>query len=206
MFKNRREAGKQLAEKLLSYKQLPNHVVVGLARGGVVVAKEVASALELPLEILAPRKIGSPMNPEFAIGAIQGNEVLLDSHLVETLEISKEEIQKIIQRETKEMRRRESLYRKGRKAYDFKGKTIVLIDDGIATGMTIRACIQFLLNNQCKSIVIGTPVAHPTIVARLEKEVDRVVCVLILNDLQGISQVYEEFEQVGDEEVCRLLI
>jgi predicted phosphoribosyltransferase len=205
MFKNRQEAGKKLAEKLFLYKRLSDHVVIGLARGGVAVAKEVACALGLPLEVLVPRKIGAPMNPEFAIGAIVGDEVVLDSNSMEMIGAARGEIEKIIEAETKEMRRRESLYRKGKKAYDFRNKTVILIDDGIATGMTLGACIQFLKKNKCKSIVIGAPVAHPHAVEKLEKEADRVVCVLMPDDLQGISQYYEEFGQVEDEEVCRLI-
>lgn len=205
MFKNRQDAGKKLAERLLSYKKLADHIVVGLARGGVVVAKEVSLALDLPLEVLTPRKIGAPSNSEFAIGAIQGDEVLLDDHSIAMLGASREEIQRIIQEETKEMRRREVLYRKGRKAYDFRGKTVILVDDGIATGMTLRACIRFLNKSKCRSIVIGTPVALPDTVAELQQEVDRVVCVLMPDNLFGISQFYEEFGQVEDKEICRLL-
>src|ERR1700758_3985152 len=125
MFKNRQEAGKELAKKLSSYQCLAHHVVVGLARGGVVVAKEVALALNLPLDVLAPRKIGFPQNPEYALGAVQGGVVVLDAENVEVLGITKQEIQRIIQEETKEMQRRESLYRKGRKGYDFQDNTVL---------------------------------------------------------------------------------
>ncbi len=205
MFKNRQAAGKELAKELSSYANLPNGVVVGLARGGVVVAKEVSSALNLPLEVLSPRKIGSPQNPEFAIGAIQGDEVVLDPHAIALTRATKEEIQKIIQIETKEMRRRESIYRGAKQPYDFQGKTVVLIDDGIATGMTLRASIQFLKKSKCQSIIIGAPVAHPDVVLQLQREVDQVICVLVSEQLFGISQFYEEFEQLKDEDVCRLL-
>lgn len=205
MFQNRQEAGKKLADKLMAYKNLPDHIVVGLARGGVVVAKEVALALHLPLEVLAPRKIGAPMNAEFAIGAIQGEEVLLDSHSVAMVGATQEEIQAIIQKETKEMQRREMLYRGGKASPHFQRKSILLIDDGIATGMTLRVCIQFLKKAKCKSIVIGAPVASPDTVAQLQEEVDRIVCVFTPADFFAVGQFYEQFEQVGDEEVCRLL-
>ena len=205
MFQNRQEAGKKLADKLMASKNLPDCVVVGLARGGVVVAKEVALALHLPLEVLAPRKIGAPLNNEFAIGAIQGNEVLLNPHSIAMVGATQEEIQAIIQKETQEMHRREALYRQGKEPLHFQGKNILLIDDGIATGMTLRVCIQFLKKAKCKSIVIGAPVAVPDTVAQLQREVDQIVCVSTPADFFAISQFYEQFEQVGDEEVCRLL-
>jgi putative phosphoribosyl transferase len=205
LFQNRADAGRKLASALASYSGLPQHLVIGLPRGGVIVAKEVALALHLPLDFISVRKIGAPQFPELALGAIAGDVVYWNEPLIASVGVSKVELQQIIEREKQEMARRKRLYRGERKSHLLKNQTILLVDDGIATGATLHASILYLRKQNVRSIVIAAPVAAEESLANFEKEVDRVVCLLAPPAFVSVSQFYVEFLAVSDEEVCSAL-
>lgn len=200
-FNNRIDAGRELAAKLLEYSNLPDHLVVGLARGGVIVAGEVASELHLPLEFISVRKIGSPSNPEFAMGALVNDVVFIN----DMTGASNEEIASIIAKEKKESLRREYLYGAGHKTYSFQDQTILLVDDGIATGASLHTSIKFLKQKKVRSIIVAVPVAPPEAVKRFEREVDRIICLSTPADFYAVGQYYADFTPVTDEDVCNTL-
>src|SRR5581483_10784719 len=141
-FKDRKNAGQQLAQALAAYKDAPNTIVLGLPRGGVIVAKEIAKALNLPLDVIIARKIGAPSNPELAVGALTvGGTYYINKPLVESMGLTVDSLTPIIEAETQEAIRREEKYRTGKKPLEFKDKTIILVDDGIATGATMRVAM-----------------------------------------------------------------
>lgn len=205
LFRNRIEAGKKLAGALQSYKGAKQTVVLGLPRGGVVTAYEVAKALHLPLDVLVPRKIGAPDNPELAIGAIAGSGTVLDRELIERLGVSESYIQAEIEKQKKEAERRISLFRVGKPPQDYRGWTAILIDDGIATGSTMRASIAALKKMHAAKIVVAVPVAPPDTISDLKKEVDAVICLYTPSSFMAVGQFYDEFAQTQDEEVIELL-
>jgi putative phosphoribosyl transferase len=205
-FRNRCEAGKLLATQLKAFADNANAIVVALPRGGVVVGFEVAAALNLPLEITCPRKIGAPFNPEFAIGAItETGEGILSEELIEELGISQEYIHEQIEKEKKQAEWRLKHYRQGRKPRTFKDKTILLVDDGLATGATMRAAIKTVRKEGAKKIVMAIPVAPPDTLQKLKAEVDQTICLSAPAGFSAVGQFYDFFEQVSDEEVIELL-
>lgn len=199
-FKDRKVAGELLAKALEKYHKRPKTICIGLPRGGVVVAAEVAKALEIGLDVIVPRKIGAPNNEEFAIGAIAGDIIMVDSSLA-----SPEYIQKAVAREKKEAERRLALYRNGKPAQHFSGWTVILVDDGIATGSTMRASIAWMKKIGASRIVMAVPVAPPDTLKLLSQEVDETVCLYSTENFYAVGQFYEEFPQVEDEEVIELL-
>ncbi len=205
VFENRSDAGRKLAAALMEYSGLRDHVVVGLARGGVIVAKEIAMALNLPLEFISVRKIGAPYAPELALGAIAGDVVYLNRSLMERAGASEKELEHFIELEKREAARREEVYRGERKPYPLKKQTVILVDDGIATGATLQASVLYLRKQNVRSIIVAVPVATASAVADFQKEVDRVVCLLAPPIFLGVSQFYLEFLPVSDEEVCNAL-
>lgn len=205
-FKDRVDAGKQLAQKLLHYKSNPNVLVVGLPRGGVVVAYEVARQLDAPLDIIVPRKIGMPANPELALGAItQEGEPVWNEAVIKSFHIHPEDLTDIIEQEKREAARRLSLYRKSRPPLDAKDKIVILIDDGIATGATMRAAIASLRAHGAKKIIIAVPVAPLDMIERIEQDADEVICLSVPRMFFGVGQFYDSFLQTSDEEVIALL-
>lgn len=205
IFKNRQEAGQKLAEKLKNFKN-KKAIILALPRGGVVVGHEVAQKLKLPLDILTVRKIGAPFNPEFAIGAIaEGNIQVIDGYVTNLANFEDSEVQKIINREKKELNRRVKLYRSGRRLPELKGQTVILVDDGLATGLTMLAAIQSVRKLKPKSIIIAVPVCACLTFEKLKKQVDEAICLDCEGDLNAIGLYYEDFEQVSDEEVINLL-
>lgn len=205
LFKDRKQAGQKLAEALSQYKGAKKTVVLGLPRGGVVVAFEVAQALHLPLDVIVPRKIGAPHNPELAIGALAGEIVLLNKEIISYLNIPRSHIDQTIAREKKEAMRRLALFRKGKKEQDFKGWTVLLIDDGIATGATMRASIAALKKMGAAKIVVAIPVGPPDTIAALKEEVDEIICLYTPSSFAAVGQFYDLFPQTSDEEVIQLL-
>ena len=206
LFKDRVDAGKKLAQELTHYRNKPNTLVIGLPRGGVPVAFEVAQALNLPMDIVVPRKIGAPMQPELALGAVtQEGALVLNKKLMRMHDISLEELQPIIEEEKEEAQRRLSLYRPGRGLLNVKNKTILLVDDGIATGATIRAAIESLKLARAGRIVVAIPTAPMDTVNDLDWEVDELVCLTTPTFFGGVGQVYENFGQTQDEEVIALM-
>lgn len=199
-FKDRKVAGELLGKALEKYRKRPKTICIGLPRGGVVVAAEAARILELDLDVIVPRKIGAPNNEEFAIGAIAGDVIMVDSSLA-----SPEYIEKTVAQEKKEAERRLALYRKGKPPQHYSGWTVILIDDGIATGSTMRASIAWMKKIGAGKIVMAVPVAPPDTLKSLSREVDEVVCLYSTENFYAVGQFYEKFPQVEDEEVINLL-
>lgn len=207
VFRNRTEAGQLLAKKLTVYTNRKDVLVLGLPRGGVPVGFEVAKALILPLDICIVRKLGVPGHSELAMGALASGDVMvLNKELVKEIGISQEAINQVAAREKQELLRRERTYRGKRLIPNLKNRTIILIDDGIATGSTLRAAISTLRRQQPKSIVVAVPVAPPLTCNELKKEVDEVVCLMMPEPLYAIGLWYEDFSQTTDQEVSNLLV
>ena len=205
-FTDREDAAKQLATKLDAYAHNPNAIVVGLPRGGVVTAAVVAKALKLPLDIIVTRKIGAPHNPELAIGAVtEEGKVLRNKQLIADLSVSDDYIAQEAAVQQQEAQRRLQAYRGDRPPLDLSGKTVLLVDDGVATGATMKAAIASAKAKDAKKIVVAVPVAPPETVAALKALVDDIVCLHSPEDFAAIGQFYARFAQVTDDEVVRLL-
>ena len=205
IFKDRQEAGKLLAEKLNKYAG-KDTVILAVPRGGVVVAAEVAKRLKDPLDLIIIRKLGAPGNSELAIGAnTSGGSLVLDKELISKLKISSEYIKNEHQKQLLEAKRREKVFRFGRKPLKIFGKTIILIDDGLATGSTIMAAITTIKQKSPKKIILAVPVAPLSTVKRIEPEVDSLIVLNTPENFYAIGQFYSYFPQVADDEVIGLL-
>lgn len=202
-FRNREDAGRRLAEALKDYR--PEHpVILALPRGGVPVAAEVADALGAPLDLLIVRKIGLPQQPELAMGAIvDGNEptVVRNEDVIRMAGVPDSEFSAVRDRELLEIRRRRKAYLGQRPHIGVGNRTVIVIDDGIATGATMRAALQALRNQQPRRLILAVPVAAPSILAALRGEVDEVVCIEPHEALGAIGYYYADFRQVTDQEV-----
>lgn len=205
-FRNRTQAGKLLAAQLTEYANRPDVLVLGLPRGGVPVAYEVAKELDAPLDVCLVRKLGVPGHKELAMGAIAtGGVRVINENVVDWLRISPETINQVAAIEMRELDRRSHTYRGNRPLLKVKNHTIILVDDGIATGATIRAAIATLKKQQPRKLVVAVPVAAASTCEELQAEVDQVVCVMMPEDLCAIGIWYEDFQQTTDTEVCELL-
>jgi putative phosphoribosyl transferase len=203
---DRSDAGRRLAEALQSYDHNKDAIVIALPRGGVVVGYEVALALHLTLDIVCPRKIGAPFNPELAIGAVtETGECILSSDLISELGVSENFIQKEIEQEKKKAQWRLASYRKDRSARVLQDKIVILIDDGLATGATMLAAIKTVRSENAKEIIMAIPVAPEDTLIRLEKEVDQTICLASPMTFYAVGQFYRLFDQTTDEEVITLL-
>jgi putative phosphoribosyl transferase len=209
MFKNRMQAGQLLAQKLVvEVAQKKNHfVVLGIPRGGVVVAKEVAKVLPCLLDVIVVKKISAPHQEELAIGAVGETEgsKYLDERLVQDLRVDEEYLGKEIEEKKKEIRRRESLFRQGKPALDLKDKTVIIVDDGAATGATVIAACREVWNQEAKGVIVALPVIARDTLKKLEKEADKVIFIEAPRMFFAVGQFYQEFSQVEDEEVIQLL-
>jgi putative phosphoribosyl transferase len=206
IFQNRAEAGQRLASLLGKYANREDVIVLGVPRGGVPIAFEMATALNLPLDIFVLRKLGVPGHEEFAFGAIASGGVrVLDRQVIESLGLSNMVIELVTQAERAELARREQIYRGGRPRLDVRGKTVILVDDGIATGASLTAGVHAIRQMKPAAIVIAAPVAPRSTVNRLRREVDDLVCVETPERFYGVGQFYRNFSQVSDEEVNALL-
>ena len=206
IFRDRTEAGKYLATKLLSYKDRQDALVLALPRGGVPVAFEVAQALRVPLDIFLVRKLGVPGHEELAMGAIStGGVRVLNKDTVDYLRIPEHIIDSIATEELKELKRRERAYRGNRPEPDVKGKTVIIIDDGLATGSTIRAAAQALRQQQPVRIVVAVPVSAPEACDEYRIGVDEIICAVTPEQFFGVGMWYLDFSQTTDEEVRDLL-
>jgi putative phosphoribosyl transferase len=206
IFPNRTEAGQELAERLRKYANRKDVIVLGVPRGGVPVAFEVAIALGAPLDVLVLRKLGVPGHEELAFGAIgSGGVRVLDLDIVEGLGISELDIERVTAAEKEELNRRERAYRGTRGPLDVSGMIVILVDDGIATGSSMRAAIRALRQMTPARIVIATPVAPASTCNRLKFDIDELVCVEMPEPFYGVGQFYEDFSPVSDEEVNELL-
>lgn len=205
-FQNRTEAGRLLAEALRSYEGRSDALILALPRGGVPVAFEVAQALGIALDLMLVRKLGMPGQEELAMGAIAtGGSQFLNQDLVASAGISEAVIEAVAKREKKELERREQAYRGPRPVPEVRERCIILIDDGLATGATMRAAVLALRSQQPGRIVIGVPVAPPDTVAELRAEADEVVCLATPEPFFAIGKWYLDFSQTSDEEVRELL-
>jgi putative phosphoribosyl transferase len=206
LLQNRTQAGRLLASYLKEYANRSDVIVLGLPRGGVPVAFEIAKALNLPLDICLVRKLGTPLQKELAMGAIAtGGVIAINKEIVQWGKISSEAIAAVVAKEKQELERRDRLYRGNRPAPQIEGRTVILVDDGIATGSTLQAAIMALRQQKPKSIIVAVPVAHPQVCDRISTEVDKVVCPILPDRLDSISFWYQDFSQTTDEEVCKLL-
>ena len=203
LFANRVAAGSALGTAVAAHKWPHPVVVLGLPRGGVPVAYEVAKALAAPLDVMIVRKIGMPGQPEFAIGAIASGDVTVRDRA--GLAGSEEDFERLATRERAELQRREHAYRRGAPPLDLRGKTVILVDDGIATGATMLAAVRATRRAGAAQVVIATPVASVEAVATLGKEADEVICLQRPAFFMSISEWYGEFAQLQDAEVCAVL-
>lgn len=204
-FADRRDAGRRLAERLLG-ERAERPVVVALPRGGVPVAREIASALDAPLEVLAVRKLGAPHNPEYGIGAVaEGGTGVIDAEAVSILGISTKAVDSILARETAELRRRVTAYRGDRPPLDLRDRTVIVVDDGVATGLTDTAALRAVRRQEPRRVILAVPVCAPDSARRLREEADEVVCLQTPALLRGVGQWYRDFSQVSDDEVVETL-
>jgi putative phosphoribosyl transferase len=205
-FRDRIDAGQQLAIKLQDFANRANVKVIGLPRGGVPVAYEVAQALHLPLDICLVRKLGVPGHPEFAMGAIAQQGVrLLDAHVIRCLNISDRAVEQVIATEEQELRRRAQIYRGDRPCLPIQGCTVIVVDDGLATGATMRAACLSLQVQQPKELVIAVPVAPASVCQTLQSEGYQVVCLAQPDPFHAAGLWYENFAQMSDQQVCNFL-
>jgi putative phosphoribosyl transferase len=205
-FRNRTEAGQLLAAKLIHYADTPNVIVLGLPRGGVPVAYEIAAALRAPLDIWLVRKLGVPGQEELAMGAISlGGVMILNQEIIQALNISQDAIDQVAAAERQELERRDRAYRGDRPLPNLQDHTVILVDDGIATSSTLRAAIAALQQQQPRAIVAAAPVAPPAVCEDLKRIVDDVVCLNMPDPLQSIGMWYWNFSQTTDDEVRDLL-
>jgi putative phosphoribosyl transferase len=206
VFRDRRDAGEVLGDELASYRGTADLLVLGLARGGVPIGWQVAHALRAPLDVFVVRKLGVPQWRELAMGALaSGGGMVINENLVRNLGIGDDEMQSAIERETEELRRREHAYRGDRPAVDVAGKTVILVDDGIATGASMLAAVRAVRVNHPSAIVVAVPVGPPSACRELAAEADDVICATMPPGFEAVGQVYEDFHQVSDDEVRELL-
>ncbi len=207
-FVDRQDAGKQLADKLAAYRNHHNAIVIGLPRGGVIPAAEIAKELKLPLDIVVPRKIGAPFNSELAVGAVtQDGQVVWNEKLMKSFHLSPDDLnlKETIKKERAESNRRLRLYRRGRPPLVLKDKTVIIVDDGIATGATMRAAIAYAKQQGAAKIIAATPVATVDTLELIAPEVDEIISVKLPKTFLGISAFYDTFGQTSDDEVIELL-
>lgn len=205
-FRDRHQAGQLLAERLEFLKGHTDLLVLGVPRGGVVVAAEIARALAATLDVFIARKLGAPHNPELAVGAVASTEeVVLDEHLIAALGVPQPYLEAEISRQRAEIQRRMKAYRGDRPAPDFKGKTVILTDDGVATGATMRAAIQALRAKDPGELVVGLPVGPPDTIQELAEMVDRMICLHTPAFFWAVGGFYADFSQTSDAEVIALL-
>jgi predicted phosphoribosyltransferase len=205
-FQNREEAGRILAAKLMIYANRPETIVLALPRGGVPIGYEIASALNLPLDVMIVRKLGVPGHEELAMGAIASGGVrVLNRSVIESLRIPPDSLEAVEKREALELMRREATYRGNRHPISLKGKTIILVDDGVATGSTMRVAISALREQRVGRIILATPVASPTVRWEMESLVEDFVALVMPEDFFGVGQWYDDFTQVSDDTVYELL-
>jgi putative phosphoribosyl transferase len=204
-FADRRDAGRQLAAQLLTLADR-HPVVVGLPRGGIPVASEIATALKAPLEILAVRKLGAPHNPEYGIGAIvEDGTRIFDPEALAALAVDGAKLESIVARASEELGRRVVAYRGGRPPVRLRNRTVIVVDDGVATGVTDTAALRSIRRQRPRRLVLAVPVCPPDSLARLRREADETVCLIAPPQLRGVGEWYRDFAQIDDQEVIAAL-
>ena len=205
-FRNRADAGSLLASQLTHFADRPNVRILALPRGGVPVAFEIAQALKLPLDVFVVRKLGVPGQEELAMGAVaSGNVRIVQPHVVQSLRIPQSVIEAVTAEEIRELARRERAFRGDRPSLDVRGHTIILVDDGLATGSTMRAAVAALRLERPERIIVAVPVAASETCQQLRNEVDEIICLKTPTEFQAVGLWYEDFPQLTDEEVRTLL-
>ena len=205
-FADRREGGRKLADALGAYAGLPGVIVLALPRGGVPVGFEVATALAAPLDVFIVRKLGFPGHPELAMGAIaSGGACVLNQALITRAGISEEIVAGVAARELEEIARREQEYRDGRPPLSLGGATVILVDDGLATGATMRVAVEAVREQAPARLVVGVPIAAPDTCRQMRDVADDVVCAITPEPFRAVGHWYEDFEQTTDDEVRELL-
>ncbi|TAK93490.1 phosphoribosyltransferase, partial [Patescibacteria group bacterium] len=205
VFSDRREAGRRLAERLRQFAG-EDPVVIALPRGGVPVAAEVAHALGAPLDTLAVRKLGAPGHPELAVGAVaEGDVGIIDQRMVRTTSVSETQLDDTLERESAELHRRAGAYRDAHPPVDVEDRAVIVVDDGLATGLTDLAAVRALRRRGARRVIVAAPVGSRAAVELLGSEADEVVCAFIPRNLGSVGQWYADFSEVGDEEVIGLL-
>ena len=206
LFRDRRDAGRRLADKLAAYANRPDVIVLALPRGGVPVAYEVARRLVAPMDVFVVRKLGVPGYEELAMGAVAtGGVRVLNDQLVEHLGIPDQMIDAVASRERQELARRERLYRGSRSPPDVRGRTVILVDDGLATGATMFAAIEALRNQNPARIVVAVPTASPDTCEEMKQKADEIICAITPEPFHAVGRWYRDFSQTTDEEVAALL-
>jgi len=204
-FADREEAGKRLASAFVDFEG-KNAIVLAIPRGGVVVGFEIADKLTLPLDVIIPRKIGALDNPELAIGAMtEDGTIILDEGLVSYLGVSREYIRAESVRQKSEIERRLKVYRGNEPYPNLKGRDVIVVDDGIATGSTMKAALASVRNKGARTVIVAVPVGPPSTIDELNKLADRVICLYTPEYFQALGQFYVDFNQTSDEEVIELL-
>lgn len=206
LFKDRYDAGEKLSLALKEYQNAENTIVIGLPRGGVATAYEVATRLELPLDIVCPRKIGAPANPEFAVGAItETGDHFLNESVIKSLDIPKDELSAIIENEREVAKNRLKDLREGLPKRKLKGKVVIVVDDGLATGSTMKAALITAKKEGAEKIVAAVPVAPADSLEKIQELADEVICLETPPFFQAVSNFYDDFASTSDEEVKQLL-
>jgi putative phosphoribosyl transferase len=205
-YRDRRAAGRALTKETALYRPGDAPLVLALPRGGVPVADEVASALNAPLDVFLVRKLGLPGHPEIAMGAIAtGGIRVLDEDLLESARVTPHELAAVVKMETAELERRETLYRRSRPPPDIRGRSLVVVDDGLATGYTMRAAVAALRRSGCGHLTVAVPVGARSSCAKLEREVDTLVCPFQPHPFHAVGLWYDKFAATGDDEVFKCL-
>lgn len=205
-FRDRTDAGQQLAQKLGQYQSQKDTLILALPRGGVPIAYELTTALNLPMSIFLVRKLGVPWHEELAMGALAEKDIcILNKSLITQLGITEAQIQTILEKEQKELVRRLQCYRQGRPLPNLQDKTVILVDDGIATGASLKTAIRSIETFQPKNIVLAVPVASRDSIQELTPHVSKFICLITPEVFSGVGEYYEKFEQMTDEEVLNIL-
>jgi putative phosphoribosyl transferase len=206
LFSDRHEAGRQLAAGLKQFAHQPDVVVLALPRGGVPVALEVAKEIGAPLDVFIVRKLGVPGQPELALGAIASGDVrILNQELIDDFNIDPGDIDRITNQEKSELRQQEDLYRLHQPPYDYYGKNVIVIDDGLATGASMQVALQALRMQSPARLIVAVPVGSIEGFRRIRLIADEVVCVACPDDFEAVGAVYQDFSQVSDEQVLELM-
>jgi putative phosphoribosyl transferase len=205
LFYDRTDAGRRLA-KLLKRRIQGPCIVLAIPRGGVVVGYEVAKELGCPLDVVISRKVGAPAQPELAVGAVaEDGAVFVDEEIAGLVGVSRDYVERRAREELREVRRRAEEYRGGREMPDLSGKTVILVDDGLATGLTMMAAVHMARNKGAEKVVVAVPVSPPETVAKLRRHADEVICLETPTNFYAIGQFYDRFDQLTDEETNSIL-